>query len=191
MAGTKERILETALQLFNEGNTQSATTNHIAAAAGISPGNLHYHYKNREAIIRRLYTRMHTELLSGVPTEPLSARKLIDWHAHLFEVQWKYRFFLRELLYLLSRDETLKAQYQQDTRSHKLLLFALLQQLRQQGELTLPYERDVEHLCDMLLLIGQFWSAFMQLCDENHTQLDARTGVLRIEETLRPYLAHP
>ena len=48
----KEAILETALELFNATNTQSATTNHIAKAAGISPGNLHYHYKNREEIVR-------------------------------------------------------------------------------------------------------------------------------------------
>jgi len=44
----KIEILETARELFNQNNTQTATTNHIAKAMGISPGNLHYHYKNRE-----------------------------------------------------------------------------------------------------------------------------------------------
>ncbi len=51
---TKLKILETARKLFNESNTQTATTNHIAKAMGISPGNLHYHYKNREEMNEEL-----------------------------------------------------------------------------------------------------------------------------------------
>jgi len=59
----KEAILEAALQLFNENNTQSATTNHIAKSMGISPGNLHYHYKNREEIVRLLYMKLKQEAM--------------------------------------------------------------------------------------------------------------------------------
>lgn len=67
---TKDKILETALELFNTSNTQAATTNHIAAAMGISPGNLHYHYKNREEIIFSLYERMFDELFPILHISP-------------------------------------------------------------------------------------------------------------------------
>ena len=55
---TLERILDAALTLFNEGGTAVASTNHIAAACGISPGNLYYHFRNKEEIIRALFERM-------------------------------------------------------------------------------------------------------------------------------------
>ena len=48
---TKQKIKKAAIELFNNQDTLSVTTNHIAKQAKISPGNLYYHYKNKEEII--------------------------------------------------------------------------------------------------------------------------------------------
>lgn len=185
---TKTTILQTALKLFNEGNTQAATTNHIAAAAGISPGNLHYHFKNREAIIRRLYEKMRREFTLLPEAYPQKASDLVDVHKQVLEVQWKYRFFYRELLFLLSRDPELKRTYQEDTRAQRKRIDAILRLLEQNGVLELRYDNVTEYLADMILLIEQFWSSYVQLCDLSDSPVDIEKGVLRIEETLRPYL---
>lgn len=55
---TRERILDTALDLFNDKGSQQITTNHIAEAMGISPGNLYYHFKNKAHIIREILGRL-------------------------------------------------------------------------------------------------------------------------------------
>ncbi|MCF2152020.1 TetR/AcrR family transcriptional regulator [Desmonostoc muscorum LEGE 12446] len=49
---TKSRIIETAIELFNQHGTQTISTNHIADSMGISPENLYYHFKNKQEIIR-------------------------------------------------------------------------------------------------------------------------------------------
>jgi AcrR family transcriptional regulator len=51
MNTTKQRIVDTAERLFNESGTGAVSTNHIAAAMGISPGNLYYHFGNKDEIV--------------------------------------------------------------------------------------------------------------------------------------------
>ncbi len=54
---TKIKIKNSAIHLFNTQETLSVSTNHIAKEANISPGNLYYHYKNKEEIVTDLYLR--------------------------------------------------------------------------------------------------------------------------------------
>ena len=46
----RQRILTTALMLFNHQGSHQVSTNHIAKAMGISPGNLYYHFRNKGEI---------------------------------------------------------------------------------------------------------------------------------------------
>jgi len=54
-ASTRQAILTTAIELFNEKGTAAVSTNHIAEAMAISPGNLYYHFANKEEIIRHIH----------------------------------------------------------------------------------------------------------------------------------------
>ena len=52
---TRDKILAAALTLFNEQGEHKVSTNHVAAHLGMSPGNLYYHFKNKQAIIFELF----------------------------------------------------------------------------------------------------------------------------------------
>ena len=98
---TKKKIKKQALELFNNNDTFSISTNHIAIAAKISSGNLYYHYKNKEEIIIDIYQDMIEKfedlnsfekiLNSKTPLEELS--NLYDLYLDIF---WEYRFIMRD-----------------------------------------------------------------------------------------------
>lgn len=157
----KLEILETARTLFNESNTQAVTTNHIAKSMGISPGNLHYHYSNREEIIRVLYTQLKEDSILEVEELPKSIEVLNEHHKVLIAVQWKYRFFFRELLFLFSRDETLRVMYVEDNIAHRGRIKKVMQNLIDNGEMQVPSEEALEHLTDSLLMSWQFYTSHM------------------------------
>lgn len=188
MMSTKERILEAALKLFNESNTQAATTNHIAKEAGISVGNLHYHYKNREAIICELYKQKQALLLRDPKTQPMSIEDLHYHYNEIFEVSWKYRFFQRELLFLLSRNADLKKRYVEDNQAHRVRIIEHMKHLNAEGMIEIKLDNIYENIADSILMSSQFWIAFLETLGRTVTQESLRQGVLRLHEIVRPFL---
>ena len=157
----KLEILETARTLFNENNTQAVTTNHIAKAMGISAGNLHYHYANREEIIRILYQNLKEESTLQIDELPKDIDTLNEHHTLLIKLQWKYRFFFRELLFLFTRDQKLKVMYIADNIAHRSRIKLVMENLINNGEMQVPNEETLEHLVDSLLMAWQFYTSYM------------------------------
>ena len=55
---TRERILEAALKCFNQEGLESTSTRQIAAEAGISQGNLCYHFPDKAGLVEALYQQL-------------------------------------------------------------------------------------------------------------------------------------
>ena len=185
---TRERILETALKLFNEGDTQRATTNHIAKAAGISPGNLYYHFPNKEAIIRALYRRMTEAIGFEEKSLPESMCEMRRYCTFVADVWWEYRFFRREMLFLMQRDEKLKEMVSEDNRRQHAKLLTLVIHLEKSGYLLLPHDEIVEELADTIMLYSQFWTPYLMSMGLDPDEAQVRMVTDRILSLFGPYL---
>lgn len=110
----RQRIIDTALSLFNDQGTAAVSTNHIADAAGISPGNLYYHFRNKEDIICALFERLFTAWDESFQLPTNRAPTISDLNAMItanYRVIWEYRFAYRELAALLRSDPELQERY--------------------------------------------------------------------------------
>ncbi len=111
---TKDRILHISLQLFNERGERSVTTNHIAAELGISPGNLYYHFRNKQEIIKELAQQYQAETLEmlALPVDrPLNANDKISYFQVLSNQLWAYRFIHRDVYHLVENNEDFRKIY--------------------------------------------------------------------------------
>lgn len=183
---TKERILEAAVNLFNEKGTKAVTTNHIAAEAGISPGNLYYHFRNKDEIIRAIFIQMdevgmraYYDITDKSPAGSPAA--LTEVFIMIQKFNWRYRFFKRELTALLINDPLLHDEYY---KVHSKMLDVVRQGLCgavEQGILTPMDESDMELFVEEVWLLTLFWLNYLEVGKEevNDKTLQRGNDVIR------------
>lgn len=120
---TKERILSKALELFNEKGYNNITTRHIAADLDISAGNLHYHFKHSEDIIKILFSELVLKmdvLLNNLQKK--ENKTLEDLYYLVFsthEVYYSFRFIFMNFFDILKKIPTIESQYESINISRK------------------------------------------------------------------------
>lgn len=114
---TRARVRQAAIQLFNKAPTSDITTHQIAEAAGMSPGNLYYHYPNKEAVIRDIFYEMDIySTRSWVNRGPENSEEgFTDFMRFFFGNLEKYRFFFRDFSTLIRNDTVLKKMWREYT----------------------------------------------------------------------------
>jgi AcrR family transcriptional regulator len=145
--GKKESILQAAIDLFNQAGTAKVTTNHIAKQAGISPGNLYYHFSDKEHIIREIYDQMILDWdqeYDRLETSSLHAPDALREFIHNnFKLLWKYRFFSRETVALINADPELKKRHKDISQKRFERQTKLLQKYIGEGETSSQPETDL------------------------------------------------
>lgn len=111
---TRERIVQNSLELFNQQGERSVSTNHIAAHMEISPGNLYYHFANKQAIIAVLFSE-YESLVDSFLRPPQGRLSTVEdkrfYLKELLAAMWNYRFLHRDLEHLLDSDAELAERY--------------------------------------------------------------------------------
>lgn len=191
---TRERILYTALQLFNESGTAVVSTNHIAEALGISPGNLYYHFRNKEEIIRAIFERLFTawDTIFTIPTDRMPTVDDLGRLVHgNFVMMWEFRFVYRELIALLRRDQELHQRFLA-IRQRGFAGFHQLFEAFVNAGVLLPPEGPsaVTNLAELCWLISEFWLPSSELTGQPVGPDQMRHGVELIMQVLRPAIGN-
>ena len=183
---TKQKILDTALSLFNQKGATDITTNHLASALSMSPGNLYYHFSNKEEIIRALFNAYDdaSKILFALPQDEVlsifNLERLIEGN---FELQWEYRFLFRYLMTLLRRDSELNASYLIH-RNHGVENSRQLITLYARSGVIAPVrdEFELDILTRLIWMVSDFWLPSLELGGETITPERFRQGVALIRQ---------
>jgi len=190
---TRDKIIQASIELFNEQGERNVTTNHIAAHLGISPGNLYYHFRNKEDIILSIYEEYARNLLLDTFPQVNPEMKPLDtiilYMDAVFQALMKFRFFYANLPVLLAKNPLLHEKYVEVQHTISKRLSEMLESLRDAN--MMQFEDDeLQDLVSILRLINTFWLSFYQTQNEN-TEINDSVffdGVLKILVLLRPYI---
>ncbi len=162
---TKTKIKNSAIHLFNTQETLSVTTNHIAKEAGISPGNLYYHYKNKEEIVTDLYLDLSKrfEEINSFENILLSSNpiKVLDGTFELMgEIFYEYRFLLRDSMVLIALYPSFKENFVRNQEKRIKQIESLLQFLLKENIIQYEENINLERRAKMHWFITAYWQSF-------------------------------
>lgn len=154
---TREKILETALTLFNQEGLPNVSLRNISEKLGISPGNLTYHFKKKEELEEALYfelvEKMNTEI-TLLQQQELNFEFLALFSAQLFDNFYTYRFIFIDIVHLTRNNIKIKNHYQNLLQIRKTQFLELIKILIEKG--VLRTENTINEYSDLYTRIQVF-----------------------------------
>jgi AcrR family transcriptional regulator len=191
---TRERILAVSLALFNRFGETHVTTGMIADELNISPGNLYYHFRNKDQLVERLFERFE-DRISITPPEPGGGADAIEdlWlYLHLmFEAIWDYRFLYRNLEDIVGRSRRMRERFHRIVGTKLAAVEGLCHGLAGAG-LMHASAGEIRALALNVLVVATYWLNFQAVRADGqptHPEEAAGTGAFQVMSLVAPYLA--
>ncbi len=168
-------------------------TTQIAEHLGISPGNLYYHFRNMQAIVHEILTRLHDELgqvLALPPGEVVDVNRLVGYYSNGAMVLWRYRFMVSSALELTKGNAELERDYRNFTIAGMDWVCRIIRNVvkHHPGQITAS-ARDCENLAENMWVLWNAWPRHAEYYRENERVSPAAIahGLEQIAMTLAPY----
>ena len=159
---TRQRILDATLALYNEHGEPQVSTTSIASELGISAGNLHYHFRRKDALSAALLERFVAEFDAVLPPAGWRADHVEDaWlllHL-LLETLWRYRFLFRDLSGVVARERRASLRiagvFARSVEAARGICLGLVEQ----GLMTAT-ATEIDALAENIAVVALYWLSF-------------------------------
>lgn len=170
---TRQRIIDTALQLFNERRYGSVTTAMLAREVGIAEGNLWYHFNDKASLLEALSADFDAHMEARLAIRPTGDDAVGDYIA-LFKTMAlemaRFRFFYRDQadygVHLPNFMERIPELYRRSAVQYR----CYFEHLRDKGHLTITDAR-LERIVVNVLIVFRHYAEFAE-----EAELQDQTG---------------
>lgn len=189
---SREKILNAALLLYNEQGIRNITTRHIAASIGMSGGNLHYHFKHTEDIIRALFNELalaYDGLMANAQSVPLDLSAIAFLTESSFKLVNKYRFIFINFVEIGNWIPEIRDAYYQLIQKREQQFLKVFENLIANG----IFRDDIptsnkSGLVKQFFIINDFWLSHNELTDQYVGEDALNEYQNAIDVLLWPYL---
>lgn len=189
---TRDRILVTSLDLFNLCGEPNVTTIDIANEMDISPGNLYYHFRNKDEIIGELFQQFESSMLDVLQFPREDALDMMDYWTYIhmiFEKIWEFRFLYRDLASILERNEKLQKRFNRILDRKADCCRLIIDNMRHAGLIEID-DKQIQELATNVTIMGTYWMNYQQIRNlgDNPEKEDLGHGVYQVLSLIAPYL---
>lgn len=185
---TKHLIIQSAIKLFNKHGIKNVRVQDIAAEAGISPGNLTYHFRTKKDLmpsIRRYMMKTLDTVSFGnrVFEDGLEGMKVVK--AYLFYLE-EFRFFYLDTLEIMRAYPAIKETHQQQIKVEIKSILNLIQYVQSKDYLKPEaFEGQYEYLANQIWMTLQFWLLNREIKGEKGSGIEE--GLIAIANLFYPH----
>lgn len=189
---TRQKILDTALKLFNSKNVDQVSIRDVAQKAGISHGNLCYHFPNIDSLVENLYLQLAAEqdaLFIKMTAKEVTIETLRASSLESLSILYKYKFLMLDFVSVMRKSKMIRQHYRKLYQMRKEQFRKVFSWMVTNGFLKPEfYPGHYEKVIEQLFIVGDFWIASAEILFEGKEKdkVDHYVGI--IDQVLFPYL---
>lgn len=190
--GTRERILGVCRDLFNASGPGAVTTAEIAAAAGISEGNLHYHFQRKEQIVEALFAEFAAATRAVAASHATGRDDPERYGGYLgawFNLMWEWRVFYRDGAAIFALAPSLRPHLKALSDESQAQVRAALADMVAEKLLAASPE-EIETLIVNTWIVSTYWIDYLRTI-RGVTQIEREHlgwGARQLQSLFAPYL---
>jgi len=188
---TSKLILDTARKLFNEKGSSAITTNHIAKECSMSPGNLYYHYRNKEHIFRDLLSQMIVEF-DEISFSTMDVDNIAENHyiKKTCQIMYDYQFIYSDLSYIISYDDGFRKMYASIKEKRKNDFEYIISFFSDKGFLKdIPAKNELDKFIDIIWTYVEGIVTSLKIEGKKVSKSNIEKSFMSIFILLKPFLA--
>jgi len=185
---TRNRITKEALLLFNKHGLQNVTLQLIADEAGVSVGNLAYHFHDKEQILKKighLISQDMDKLLCSWEDLP----GLLDFDnqlAKLYHLLDNYSFYFLDILEIKRLYPAIHIIQQDYIRNFILQMHQWFESNTKRGFIIKLRAEQTRNIAEMIWFISSFWMTKKKILEKDEFYEGAFKDI--IWQQIRPFL---
>lgn len=184
---TKDKIKDTARELFNKKGVKHVPLRVVASAMEKSYGNITYHFSTKEKVLVALFNDLNAELVALQETLPQNVTLLeyfLILPSYSFDLTLKYLFFYVDYIELKRSFPSFLEKVTEANQLRKIKWMYLMKELQKQGYLEAELTaEDLEYIMQLSAGIRIFYFQEREL-----EALNKKEYTTMVNKLLYPYL---
>jgi AcrR family transcriptional regulator len=157
-ANTQEKILDKALEMFNERGIEYVGLRELAATLGIRVSNITYYFPTKDDLVYQLSLQLSkTNAAVIIEKESLTMLGFLQMMHQVFQNQVRFRCLLLSVVHLMKQNKHLAVGYKKTQQARNATLHSNLITLVEAGYLKVIEASDRDCLVSGISLISRFW----------------------------------
>ena len=185
----KEKIIEAAIECFNEKGIGNVSIRDIANRIGMSSGNFAYHFKNKEAVLEHFYSHMYDEV--QIPTELKEGEGFKEFNVILQEIisfMNGYSFFYTDIVDIFRLCPSIAEQYASNYEGRKEIYKGFIRHFNATGLIHDLDEEELDALTHSIWFTMTFWQSQRRILPISSSHVDGAFAINQIWRLLMPYM---